>query len=91
MQRTSKIENLINLCEDLQEKVHLNDVEGDPECLQFSCDLFLRSVLMLFDLNQQGKSVEKESEYLTGNLVAAYSQITDEDVEVILKRYNLTL
>jgi hypothetical protein len=91
MQRTSKIGNLINLCKDLQEKVHLNKIDGGPDCLQFPCDLFLRSILMLFNLNQQGKSAEKELYYLTSNLVAAYSRITNEDVDVILERYNLEL
>ncbi|MED4392545.1 hypothetical protein P4699_20475 [Priestia aryabhattai] len=91
MQKTSKIGNLINLCEDLQVKVHLNEIDRGPECLQFPCDLFLRSILMLFDLSQQGASAEKELDYLTGNLVAAYSRITNEDVEIILKRYNLEL
>ncbi|MDW8515806.1 hypothetical protein ABEP17_03530 [Priestia flexa] len=91
MQRTSKVGNLINLCEDLQEKVHLNEIDGGPESLKFPCDLFLRSILMLFDLSQQGASAEKELNYLTSNLVAAYSRITNEDVDVILERYNLEL
>jgi len=91
MQRTSEIGNLIELCEDLQGKVHLNEIDGGPEYLQFPCDLFLRSILMLFDLSQQGASAEKELDYLTSNLVAAYSRITNEDVDVILERYNLEL
>ena len=89
MQKTNNIENLINLCEDLQVKVHLNEINARPESLRFPCDLFLRSVLMLFDLSQQGKSTEEEFGYLKSNLVAAYSHITNEDVEVILERYNL--
>lgn len=89
MQQTKKLTGLIRLCEDLQWRVHLNEIDKRCLSLQFPCDLFLRSILMLFDLNQQGKSAEKEFDYLKGNLVAAYCQITNEELETVLEKYNL--
>lgn len=90
MTEGKQIEGLLEMCRDLQEMVHLSEFNGDENSVRFSCDLLLRNMIMLLELNQQGKDLNNELGYLKDNLLGVYCHITTQKFNRAMDKYNLT-
>ncbi|MDR7237101.1 hypothetical protein [Neobacillus drentensis] len=85
----SKLGNLLKLCEEFQETVHLRKVTKDVSSLNFSCDLLLRNMIMIIEKENNGESFTEELNYITNNLLGAHAHLTGvKAIETALK-YNI--
>ncbi len=85
----SSVSKLLLLCEELQDQTYLRDVIYDYQMLRTSCDLLLRNMILILQLQNDGKSFEDELDYLTENLVTVYSNLTSKKREDILNSYQI--
>lgn len=89
MENKQRIENLLEMCEDLQSKVHLRESNTNVDSLRFSCDLLLRNMIMILDQERQGKSFTHELNYLTNNLLGAHSKLTKTKASDTALKYQI--
>lgn len=84
-----ELENLLKLCEDFQEQVHLREITRDVNKLSFSCDLLLRNMIMMIEKEKNGESFSKEFHYICNNLLGAHANLTGENAIATGRRYNI--
>jgi hypothetical protein len=78
LERKEDIQNLLKLCEDLQEIVHLREgVTVNVHSLSYSCDLLLRNMIMILEKEKNGDNFTEEMKYLKNNILGAHAHLTD--------------
>ncbi len=90
MRERKQINGLLEMCKDLQYKVHMGDYDCSESSIRFSCDLLLRNMIMILELEENGENFTKELKYLKSNIVGTYRHITKDYSETTLSKYNLT-
>jgi hypothetical protein len=87
----NEFKKILTLCEDLQAKTHMREVSENYGNVRFSCDLLLRNMIMICELQSNGKDIDQELSYLTNNLLGAHAHLTGEKAINTAQKYNITM
>ncbi|PGT89232.1 hypothetical protein [Bacillus sp. AFS040349] len=92
MRDDEKLDGLIKLCEDLQYKVNSNDINCSEEfSLRFSCDLLLRNMIALLEIEKGNKNFSQHLGYLENNILGTHAHLTNEDLKTTKKKYKIKI